>query len=190
MAVRATELRKGQVIQHEGQLLLITDYMHHTPGNLRAIIHIKTRNLTTGQTGQMRLGSSNSLEVAYLERKRAEYLYREASGHYVFMDSQSYEQFHVSDDLIGEHMGYVRENTSVDVTFHETQPIGVELPASVVLTVKETEPAVRGNTATSVKKDAVLETGLKVKVPAHIAVGESIKVRTADGEFIGRASEN
>jgi elongation factor P len=189
MAVRATELRKGQVIQHEGQLLLITDYMHHTPGNLRAIIHIKTRNLTTGQTGQMRLGSSNSLEVAYLERKRAEYLYREASGHYVFMDSQNYEQFHVSDDLIGEHMGYVRENTSVDVTFHGTQPIGVELPASVVLTVQETEPAVRGNTATSVKKDAVLETGLKIKVPAHIAVGESIKVRTADGEFIGRASE-
>lgn len=189
MAVRATELRKGQVIQHEGQLLLITDYMHHTPGNLRAIIHIKTRNLATGQTGQMRLGSSNSLEVAYLERKRCEYLYRESGGHYVFMDSTSYEQLHVSADLIGEHMGYVKENTPVDVTFHGTSPIGVELPASVILTVTETEPAVRGNTATSVKKDAVLETGLKIKVPAHIAVGETVKVRTADGEFLGRASE-
>jgi len=189
MAVRATELRKGQVIQHEGQLLLITEYLHHTPGNLRAIIHIKTRNLTTGQTGQMRLGSSNSLEVAYLDRRKAEYLYRDANGHYVFMDSNTYEQFPISADLIGEHMGYVKENTAVDVTFHENQAIGVDLPASVILTVTETEPAVRGNTATNVKKDAVLETGLTVKVPAHIAIGETIKVRTADGEFLGRASE-
>jgi len=187
MAVRATELRKGQVIQHEGQLLLITEYLHHTPGNLRAIIHIKTRNLATGQTGQMRLGSSNSLEVAYLDRRKAEYLYRDANGHYVFMDSNSYEQFPISADLIGELMGYVKENTAVDVTFHENLPIGVDLPASVILTVTETEPAVRGNTATNVKKDAVLETGLKIRAPAHIKVGEDVKISTVDGEFQGRA---
>jgi elongation factor P len=190
MSVRATELRKGLVLQHEGQLLLITEYAHHTPGNLRAIIHVKTRNLASGQTGQMRLSSSNTLEVAYLERRNCEYLYRDSSGHYMFMDSTSYEQFPISEDLIGEHMAYVKENTRVDVTFHENLAVGVELPASVILTVTETEPAVRGNTATNVKKDAVLETGLKVKVPAHIAVGDSVKVRTADAEFLGRANDS
>ena len=189
MSVRATDLRKGTVLQHEGQLLLITDYMHHTPGNLRAIIHIKTRNLSTGQTGQMRLGSSDTFEVAFLDRRRSEYLYRDTHGHYVFMDSTSYEQFPINEDLIGDHMAYVCENTSVDVTFHETTPIGIDLPASVVLTIKETEPAVRGNTATNVKKDAVVETGLKIKVPAHIAVGDKVKVRTADAEFLGRAND-
>jgi len=190
MSVRATELRKGSVIQHEGQLLVITEYLHHTPGNLRSIIHIKTRNLSTGQAGAMRLGSGDQLELAYLDKRPCEYLYRDPHGHYVFMDSNTYEQFPVSEDLIGDRMGFVKENTAVDVTFHESTPIGIELPGTVVLTVTETEPAVRGNTATNVKKDAVVETGLKVKVPGHIAIGDAIKVRTADKEFQGRASES
>ncbi len=189
MSVRATELRKGSVIQQDGQLLLVTEYLHHTPGNLRAIIHVKTRNLATGQTGQMRLGSGDVLEVAFLEKRACEYLYRDAHGHFMFMDTSSYEQFPISEDLIGDRMAYVKENTAVDVTFNEQTPIGVELPGSVVLTVTETEPAVRGNTATNVRKDARVETGLKLKVPGHIAVGESIRIRTSDGEFLGRASE-
>jgi len=183
MSVRATELRKGSVIQHEGQLLLITEYLHHTPGNLRAIIHIKTKNLASGQAGQMRLGSGDVLELAFLDKRSCEYLYRDPHGHFVFMDSNTYEQFPISEELIGDRMGFVKENTAVDVTFHDHTPIGVELPASVVLQVTETEPAVRGNTATNVKKEAVVETGLKVKVPGHIAVGDTIKVRTADAEF-------
>ncbi len=189
MSMRATELRKGSVIQQDGQLLLVTEYMHHTPGNLRAIIHVKTRNLATGATSQMRLGSGDVLEVAYLEKRPCEYLYRDPHGHFVFMDTNSYEQFPISEDLIGERMAFVKENTSVDVTFNEQTPIGVELPGSVVLTVTETEPAVRGNTATNVKKDALVETGLRIKVPAHIAVGDAVKIRTSDGEFLGRASE-
>lgn len=187
MGTRATELRRGMVLDQEGQLLLITEYMHHTPGNLRAVIHVKTRNLKTGATGNMRLNSSAVLETAYLEKKPAEYLYREADGRYVFMDSESFEQFHLDAELIGERMGFVKENTSCVVTFHGTTPIDIELPASVVLEVTEAEPAVRGNTATSVKKDAVVETGMVVKVPIHIAVGDKIKLRTSDGEFQGRA---
>lgn len=189
MAVRATDLRKGSVIQHEGHLLLITEYLHHTPGNLRSIIHIKTKNLATGQANAMRLASGDTVELAYLDRRKAEYLYRDPQGHYIFMDSVTYEQFPIDEQLIGDMMGYVKENTEVDVTFHETTPIGVEPPTSVVLEVKETEPAVRGNTATNVKKDAIMETGLVVKVPAHISTGEQIKVRTSDGEFQGRANE-
>lgn len=188
MGVKATELRKGTVIDQDGDLLLITEYMHHTPGNLRAVIHVKLKSLRTGSTKEMRLGSGDVLEVAYLDKKPCEYLYKEANGGYVFMDQESFDQVTIPAELIGEQMGYVRENTTVAITFHGTTPIGIELPASVVLEVTEAEIAVRGNTATNVKKEAVLETGLKIKVPIHISIGDKVKVRTADAEFLGRAS--
>ncbi len=188
MSIKATELRKGQVILKDGDLHLITDYDHKTPGNWRAIILIKTRNLKTGSTSQMRLGSSDTLEVAYLEKRTAEYLYRESSGDYVFMETESYEQFHISSEVIGDKMAFVRENTQVEVTFHGTMPIGVELPSAVVLKVSQAEAAVKGNTATGVKKEATLETGLKIKVPLHIEAGEEVKVSTLTGEFLGRAN--
>lgn len=188
MAVRATELRKGTVIVGDhGKLLLITEYNHHTPGNLRAVIHLKVKDLRTGNLSPMRLSSSDAFEVAYLDRKKAEYLYKEANGDYVFMDQESFEQFPLPHDLVGDKMGYVRENTVVDVTFHEAAPIGVDLPSTVTLKVVEAEQAVKGNTATNVRKEAVLETGLKIKVPIHIQVGEMVRVTTEDGEFQGRA---
>lgn len=188
MGVRATELRKGQVIEKDGDLLLITDYIHKTPGNLRAIIQIKTRSLLNGQNGAMRLSSGDVLETAFLERKKAQYLYRESNGDYVFMDSESFEQFHLPEDLVGDRMGYVKESSEVEVTFHGTTPIGIELPSSIVLEVTEAEEAVKGNTATNVKKDAVLETGLQVKVPLHIGVGDKVKIKTDSGDFLGRVS--
>jgi len=189
MGVRATEIRKGQVIQMNGDLWVVVEYEHKTPGNLRAIINVKTKSLTTGSTSAMRLGSGDILEVAYLDRKKAEYLYKEgASGNFVFMDVENYEQFELSPDFVGEKMGYVRENTQVEVAFHGTTPVGVELPPQVVLKVTETENAVKGNTTSGVKKDAVLETGLKIKVPIHITVGDQVKVATETGEFQGRAN--
>jgi len=188
MGVRATDIRKGQVLEKDGDLLLITEYEHKTPGNLRAIIQIKTRSLTTGQNNSMRLSSSDTVEVAFLDRKKAEYLYQDPAAGYVFMDSENYEQFHLSEDLVGSMMGFVRENTQIEVTFHGQTPIGVELPPQVVLTVKEAEAAVKGNTTSGVKKEAVLETGLTIKVPLHIQPGEEIRVSTSDGEFVGRAS--
>jgi elongation factor P len=188
MAVKATELRKGAVIIDGQKLLLITEYNHHTPGNLRAVIHMKVKDLRSGVVSPMRLGSSDAFEVAYLEHKKAEYLYKEANGDYVFMDQTTFDQFPLNEELVGDLMGYVKENTVVDVTFHETSAIGVVLPSSVTLKVVESESAVKGNTATNVKKEAVLETGLKIKVPLHITVGEMVKVSTVDGEFQGRAN--
>ncbi|NUP97380.1 MAG: elongation factor P [Planctomycetaceae bacterium] len=187
--MKATELRKGTVIEQDGDLWLITEYMHHTPGNLRAIIHTKMKSLRTGSTRDMRLGSGDVLEVAFLDKKSCEYLYKESSGGYVFMDSETYEQFTLADDLVGDKMPYVKENTSCVVTFHGTSAIGVELPAAVVLEVIEADPAVRGNTATNVKKDAVVETGLKIRVPIFISKGEKVKIRTEDGEFLGRVND-
>ncbi len=188
MGVRATDIRKGQVIEKDGDLLLVTEFEHKTPGNLRAIINIKTRSLRTGQVTAMRLGSSDTLEVAYLERRKCEYLFREGSGDYVFMDTSSYDQFHLSESFVGDKMQFVRENTTIEVTFHGTTPIGVELPTQVVLKVTEAEIAVKGNTATGVKKDAVLETGLTIKVPLHIGIGDDVRVSTETGEFQGRAN--
>jgi len=189
MGVKATELRKGTVIEQDGDLWLVTDFEHKTPGNLRAIINIKTKSLTTGSTSAMRLGSGDVLEVAYLDKKRAEYLYRDsASGNFVFMDTENYEQFELSEEFVGDKMPYVRENTQVEVTFHGTTAVGVELPPQVVLTVKEAEAAVKGNTTSGVKKEVVLETGLKIKVPIHISIGDQVKIATATGEFQGRAS--
>jgi elongation factor P len=189
MGVKATELRKGTVIELDGDLWLVTDYMHHTPGNLRAIIHTKLKNLKSGSSRDMRLGSGDVLEVAYLDKKPCEYLYKEVHGGYVFMDSESYEQFTMPEDLIGDRMPYVKENTQALVTFHKGLPIGVELPAAVVLEVIEADPAVRGNTATNVKKDAVVETGLRIRVPIFISKGEKVKIRTEDGEFLGRVND-
>ncbi len=188
MGVRATEIRKGQVIQKDGDLLIVTEFEHKTPGNLRAIINIKTRSLTTGATSAMRLGSGDVLEVAYLDRKRAEYLYREGSGNYVFMDTASFEQFELSEEFVGDKMAYVRENTQLEVSFHGTTPVGVVLPPQVVLTVKEAEAAVKGNTSSGVKKEAVLETGLRIKVPIHVQPGDQVRVSTETGEFQGRAN--
>lgn len=189
MGVKATELRKGTVIEQDNDLWLITEYMHHTPGNLRAIIHVKMKSLRTGGMRDMRLGSGDVLEVAFLDKRNCEYLYKENSGGYVFMDNESYEQFTLPEELIGEKMPYVKENTTCVVTFHGSTPIGVELPAAVVLTVIEADPAVRGNTATNVKKDAVVETGLKIRVPIFISKGEKVKIRTEDGEFLGRVND-
>lgn len=190
MGVRATEIRKGQVIELNGDLLVVTDFEHKTPGNLRAIINVKAKSLKTGSTTAMRLGSSDVLEVAYLDRKKAEYLYREASsGNYVFMDTENYEQFELSEAFVGEKMGYVKENTQLEVSFHGTTPVGVVLPPQVVLKVTHTENAVKGNTTGGVKKDATLETGLTIKVPIHVGIGDMVKVATETGEFQGRATD-
>ncbi|MDA1265695.1 MAG: elongation factor P [Planctomycetota bacterium] len=188
MTVKATELRKGMVLDKDGDLLLITDYRHSTPGNWRAIIHVKTKSLTSGQVGALRPASSETFETAYLDKKKAQYLYAEANGDYVFMDQESFEQFIITKELGEEKMGFVKESDVVDITFHGTNPIGLELPTVVVLEIAEAEMAVKGNTASNVKKDAVLETGLAIRVPMHINAGEMVKVNTDTGEFQGRAN--
>jgi elongation factor P len=187
MGVKATDLRKGMVIDQDGDLLLITEYEHKTPGNLRAIINVSLRSLKTGSTRSLRLGSSDMLEVAWLDKKKCEYLYKESSGDYVFMEADTYEQFHLSPEFVGDKMSYVRENTQVEVTFNGTAPVGVVLPGSVVLKVVEAEAAVKGNTSGTVKKEVVLETGLRIKVPLHVSAGDEVRISTITGDFQGRA---
>lgn len=186
MGVKATELRKGTVIEMNDDLLLITDYEHRTPGNWRAIIQLKVKSLKTGHTSTMRPAAGDMFDVAFLDKKKCQYLYKESDGSYCFMDSETFDQFPLNDDLVGDKMGYVRENEEVEVTFHDSTPIGLSLPASVVLEITEAEEAVKGNTANNVKKDAVAETGLKLRVPMHVGVGDKVKVNTETGDFQGR----
>ena len=155
----------------------------------RQIINIKTKSLTSGQANSMRLSSSDQMEVAYLDRRKAEYLYRESNGDFVFMDSETYDQFNLTEEFCGDKMRFCKDNTTVEVTFHESTPVGVELPQVVELLITEAEAAVKGNTATNVKKNAVVETGAEIKVPLHIVAGELVRVSTETGEFMGRAKE-
>ena len=188
MGVRATDIRKGQVIQKDGDLLLVTDFEHKTPGNLRAIINIKTKSLTTGSTSSMRLGSSDVLEVAFLDRKKAEYLYRESSGSYVFMDTQSYDQFMLSPDEAGDVAGYLREGLEGirSVVFND-RVISIDLPNQVSLQVVDTAPPMKGATEAAQTKPATLETGLVIQVPAYLESGELVLVDTREARFVSRA---
>jgi elongation factor P len=189
MSARATELRKGTVIEKDGDLLVITEYTHTTPGNLRAIIQMKLKSLKTGAASSIRASSAETFDVAFLDRRKCQYLYREGNSDFIFMDEETYEQFPLPSDLAADSMGYVRENTTVEVTFHDERAIGIALSPTVVLEVTEAEMAIKGNTATNVKKDATVETGMAVRVPLHVKVGDKIKINTETGEFQGRVSE-
>lgn len=189
MKVQATELRKGMVLQKDGDLLVITEYSHSTPGNWRAIIQVRARSLTTGANNSFRPMSNETFETAYLERKKAQYLYQEANGDFVFMEQETYEQFTVPKEQGEGQMVFVKESEVVEVTFHEATPISIALPTTVTLEVTWAELAVKGNTATNVKKEAKVETGLMVKVPLHIKEGERIVINTETGDFVKRSQD-
>jgi len=186
-SIRATELKRGMAVVLDGQIFLVVKHDHHTPGNLRAIHQVYMRNLKTGAQKQQRYGSGDQIEVAYLDKKKCQYLYKDSTG-YIFMDEQSYDQFPLPADVVADQMVFIKPNDTVDVTFHDATPLSVELPSAVTLTVVDTEEAVRGNTATNVTKSATVETGLVVKVPQHIKKGDRVKVSTDDQSFLGRVS--
>jgi elongation factor P len=187
--MRVTDARKGMIVVHEGQLHIIVDYEHIAPGNWRAINQLKLKNLKTNANVMLRLGSSDQLEQAFLDLKPATYLYFDRNSGFVFMDSESFEQHTLSDELVGEKKGYLIENAEVTLTFHEAQPVGIQLPPAVTLRVTEAEPAARGNTVNAVTKKVKLETGIEVRVPGYIEMGELVKVNTETGEFQGRVKE-
>ena len=162
---------------------------HRTPGNWRAFVQVKLRNVKTGVHTAERFQSTANVEKAWLDKRKAEYLYDDPNSGPVFMDQETYEQFSLSKELLGDSMEYVKPNEVVEVTFYEGNPIGLELPANVELRIVETEPAVKGDTVSNVQKPATLETGLKIKVPAHIRVGDLVKVSTATGEFQERVNK-
>ena len=186
--LRVTELKKGNVVVIDNELFVIAKYDHITPGNWRAIHMLYLKNVRTGAQKQLRCGTSDMLEIAYLDKKPCQYLYKDSTG-YVFMDNANYEQHTLSAELVEDAMKYLKENEEAQVTFHETEAIGIELPPTVTLAIVEAEEAVRGNSVTNLQKNAKLETGLEVKVPLHIKKGEKVKISTETGEFLGRVND-
>ncbi|MBK8100316.1 MAG: elongation factor P [Planctomycetes bacterium] len=186
MAIRVTEAKKGMVIRYEGDLYQVTKYDHVTPGNWRAIHHLNLKNLKTGRQKDVRMNTSDTIEPVYLDSRDSQYLFKDSLG-YTFMDNDNYEQFVLSAEVIGDSMLYITENSNVTVVFCEGEALTVQLPPIVVLDIVEAEEAARGDTVSSVQKPAKCNTGLEIKVPAHIKKGEKVKISTDTGEFMGRA---
>src|SRR5215216_1802767 len=185
-AILNIDVRKGMVIVHEGQLWLCVDRDLRTPGNLPSKLTLKLKNLKTGFVNEFRVHPENKTEQAYLDRRDMEYLYKDTDG-YVFMDKETYEQTTLSEDAVGDLPLFLKENNTCQVTFYESKPLSLDLPAQVELTVTETDPAIKGATAAAQYKPATLETGLKITVPPHIAIGDVLVVGTAEGgKYVGR----
>ena len=184
--ISATQLRPGMVIKFNNELYSIFSVNHRTPGNLRGFVQVKMRSLRSGSMTEHRFSSEDRVEKANLEEQEMEYLYDDGEFYY-FMNTETFEQMHLMKDLLGDSVQYLIPQLKVAVEFFEGKAISVELPASVDLTVVETEPGLKGATVSNVTKPAKLETGLVVQVPPFITEGEKIRVNTADATYQERA---
>ena len=184
--MNSTDLTPGMAIKMDGKLFLITEMEHRTPGNLRAFVQIKIRDLRSGSLIEKRLRSGEDVEQVDLDRRMMEYLYDQA-GKSVFMDLESYDQVELSKDVVGDLSLYVLPNTQMIVLWCDGKPISVELPLTVTLTITDTPPGIKGATATNQLKEATCETGLKTRVPPFITIGEKVIISTADGSYRSRA---
>ena len=186
--INATEIRKGMVIRMDGELFFVMDREHVTPGNWRAMIQTEMRSLRSGNKTQKRFRSGDQIDDVYVETRNFEYLYPEADA-YVFMDSENYEQIPVPADVVGNDINFIPENTVVKGTVIEGKIVSIELPSSVVLEITEAEPGVKGDSRTNIFKNAKVTTGLNVKVPLFMKVGDKIKIDTRTGDFVERVNE-
>lgn len=186
MPIEYVDVRKGMVIIGENnELLQVLDRDLNTPGNWRAILQLKLKNLKTGSITINRVRPQDKVETAFLEKREMEYIYQEADG-FVFMDIETFDQITLPKDTVEEMMLFLKPNTRAHITMYEGKPLSLELPATVELEVTETEPAVKGATAAAQYKPAIMETGLKVTVPPFIGIGEKIKIDTRTGEYLER----
>lgn len=186
MKLKATQLRKGMIIEYNDDLYQLTDVMHVTPGKGQAMVQTKMKNIKTGIKAEYRFRSDETAEKASFDSKEMEYIYQDGD-HYYFMDTETFEQIPLSGEMLGDANLYLLPNTKVNVNFYQNEPINIELPGSVILKVTETEPTLKTATVTSSYKAAVLETGLKTQVPPFISIGESVRIDTNDGKYLERA---
>ena len=186
MAIPATQLRPGMIIKHNNDLHAVFSVEHRTPGNLRAFIQAKLRNLRSGAMFEYRFRSGDAIEKITVDETEMEYLYNDGDT-YFFMNTENYEQLPLNRDILGDAVDYLIPNIKIKIEFYDEKPVGVELPQTVELTVVETEPGLKSATASSVTKPAKTETGLVVQVPPFINEGEKIRVDTSEGAYLSRA---
>ena len=184
--ISATQLRPGMVVKFNNELYSIFSVNHRTPGNLRGFVQVKMRGLRNGAMTEHRFSSEDRVEKALLEEHEMQYLYDDGEYFY-FMNTENFEQMHLTKDLLGDATQYLIPQLKVTIEFYEGKPISVELPATVDLTVVETEPGLKGASVSNVTKPAKTETGLVVQVPPFITEGEKIRVNTSEGTYQERA---
>src|SRR5260221_12080109 len=171
-SIEYSQVRKGMVIVGDnGDLCTVVDRDLNTPGNWRAILQLKLKNLNTGSIAIKRVRPQDKVEQAYLDKREVQYLYKDGDS-YVFMDTENYDQFPLEDELVGDMMLYLKEAEKAHVIMYDGKALSLELPAMVNLKVTETEPSMKGATAAAQYKPATLETGLKITVPPFIGIGD------------------
>ena len=184
--MQAVDVKRGNVIKYEGELWQVLDTQQTFTGKRGAYIQFKLQRLKDDHIETKRFSSSEELEKVFLEQRKMQYLYQDRTDR-VFMDLESGEQVSLDEEKLEDVLPYLAYNAEVQLSFCNGEAVSVALPPSVVLEVVKAEPAVRGNTATGVTKPVELETGLTIKVPAHVRQGDRVKVDTRTAEFIGRA---
>jgi elongation factor P len=184
--MRASEIRRGQAVIIDGKLFVVTNADHNTPGNLRAKVQFKMRDVSKGTIQDKRVGATDDIQTATLDRRNVEYLYSDNEGH-VLMDLETYDQNTIPKEVFGDDILYLKPNTQLQALFHEGKVVSYEMPKTVDLKVTDTPPGIKGATATNQQKDATLETGLKTRVPPFIEVGETVRINVETGNYLSRA---
>jgi elongation factor P len=184
--MNANDIRPGMVIRHNNELFSIHKAEHRTPGNLRAFVQARMRNLRSGAMIDYRFRSTDTVERAILDETEMQYLYSDGDS-FFFMNTANYEQVHLHKEVIGDRAQFMVPDVMIKVVFYEGNPVDVQLPATVDLKVVETEPGIKGASATNVTKPAKMETGLIVQVPPFVNEGEVIRIDTADGSYLERS---
>jgi len=184
--LEVTQLRAGTVFEDLGAPWVVMKYEHVKMGRGSATIRVKIKNLMTGTTVEKSFTNGARVQDVDLEKKRGQYLYKDASG-FVFMDPGTYEQFTVAVDLVGEQGKFLKEGTEVDLKFYGDKPLSIALPLKMKFKITETEPGFKGNSVTNLYKDAIIDTSARVKVPLFVEEGEEVIVNTETGEYVERA---
>jgi elongation factor P len=182
----ANDLRRGMAINYNGDISVVLDMQHRTPGNLRAFVQATLRSIRTGKSSDVRFSSTEKIEAVPMITTKMEYSYKDGTD-YVFTDPETYESVTLAAELVGDAKNYLVENGLVTITFVEEKAVTVEIPPSVILTVKDAPEGVRGDSANNVQKAIIMETGITVQAPLFIKTGEKIKIDTRTGKYMERA---
>ena len=182
---KASDVKSGNILRFNGDLVTVEEFLHRTPGNLRAFYQARMRNVKTGKLVEYRFRTDEEVEIARVETNDYQYLY-EDGDFFVVMDNNSFEQFNVPKSLFGDAAKFLKEGMNVIVAFESDEPIMAQAPASVELEITYTEPAVKGDTSTNAQKFATVETGVEIRVPLFINQGDKVRVDTRSGDYIER----
>jgi elongation factor P len=182
----ANDIRKGMAISYNGDVAVVLDSQHRTPGNLRAFVQATIRSIKTGKSSDVRFSSTERIEVVPLNLRKMEFSYKDGDD-YVFSDPETYETVTISPEIVGDAKNFIVANGLVTVTFVDDKVVSIEVPPSVILTVTDAPEGVRGDSATNVQKAIIMETGITVQAPLFIKAGEKIKIDTRTGKYMERA---